>query len=101
MRCTIRTDAVPCVYEIHTRHSKDELVKQVRELKAEVCLMKQILDALCTDDRVSEVLQQLKSGQMYDTIVDRLDRTPIKEEGNIRRLMEVHCLLCTRLNEER
>jgi hypothetical protein len=51
-------------------------VKQIKDLRAKDHLTEQILGALSTDEQVSEILQRLKNGETYDSIVDWLGRAP-------------------------
>lgn len=53
-------------------------MKQIKELRARDHLTEQILSALSTDEQVPEILQRLKNGETYDSIVDWLGRAPFE-----------------------
>jgi hypothetical protein len=53
------------------------LGKLVKELGARDYLTEQILQALSTDEKVPEILERLKSGETYESIVEWLGRSPI------------------------
>lgn len=64
-----------CVYEIHLRDAKEELVKYINELKEKDRLTGRILDALSSDETVSEILDQLQNGHAHKNIVEWLDQS--------------------------
>lgn len=64
-----------CVYEIHLRDAKEELIKYINELKEKDRLTGRILDALSSDETVSEILYQLQNGYPYKDIVEWLDQS--------------------------
>jgi hypothetical protein len=55
------------------------LVKQIKELRAKDHLTEQILQALSTDEKVPEILDRLKNGEAYETIVEWLGRSTIDD----------------------
>lgn len=55
------------------------MVKQIKELMAKDHLSEQILQALSTDEKVPEVLERLKKGETYESIVEWLGRSPIAD----------------------
>ncbi|TVY44768.1 Nitrogen assimilation transcription factor [Lachnellula subtilissima] len=78
-RCASRIEFSDCVYEVHIKHAKEELVRQIRELEAKDHLTDQILQALSTDENVPEILERLRNGEGYSTIVKSLGRSPIED----------------------
>jgi hypothetical protein len=77
-RCSSRAEPSGCVYGIHTKHAKEDLVKQTKQWRAEAHLTEQILRALSTDERVTEILHKLRNGEAYETIVGWLGRSTIE-----------------------
>jgi hypothetical protein len=65
----------PCLYEVHIKHAKEELVKQIKELEAKDNLTQQILRSLSADQHVPEIVQRLQSGETYENIVEWLAPT--------------------------
>jgi hypothetical protein len=63
-----------CVYEVHIKLAKCELVKQIKGLQAGNRVLEQILGALSEDEEVPEILKRLKHRHAYDSIVEWLDR---------------------------
>jgi hypothetical protein len=78
-RCASRADNSECIYEVHIKHAKEELVKQIRDLKAKGHLTEQILQALCNDDKVPETLDRLRNDETYESIVKWLGRSPVED----------------------
>lgn len=78
-RCASRIETSECVYEVHIKHAKEELVKQIKELGAREHLSEQILQALSTNEKVPEILDRLKNGDTYEAIVEWLGRSPIAD----------------------
>jgi hypothetical protein len=68
-----------CVYEIHIKHAKEELVEQIKELRVMNRVAEQILNALSTDKQVPEILQRLRNGETYNSIVEFLGRALLEE----------------------
>jgi hypothetical protein len=64
---------------VHIKHAKEELVKQIKELKTKDHLTEQILQALSTDEMVPEILDRLKKGETYESIVEWLGRSPMED----------------------
>jgi hypothetical protein len=75
-RCASRIETSECIYEVHIKHAKEELVKQIKELMAQEHLTEQILQALSTGQKVPEVLDRLRNGDTYESIVAWLGRSP-------------------------
>ncbi|KAF8861070.1 hypothetical protein BDZ45DRAFT_286779 [Acephala macrosclerotiorum] len=78
-RCATRLETSECIYEIHIKHAKEELVKQIKELRVKDHLTDQILHALSTDEKVPEILERLKHGETYESIVEWLGRSPMED----------------------
>ncbi|KAN0098964.1 hypothetical protein V8E51_014627 [Hyaloscypha variabilis] len=78
-RCAIRVETSRCIYEIHTKHTKEELGKLVKELGAKDYLTEQILQALSTNEKVPKILERLKSSETYKSIVEWLRQSPIDD----------------------
>lgn len=78
-RCATRLEVSECIYEIHIKHAKEELVKQIKELRTKDHLTDQILQALSTDEKVPDILERLKNGETYENIVEWLGRSPIED----------------------
>ena len=55
------------------------MVKQIKELKAKDHLTEQILQAICNDDNVPEILDRLKNDETYESIVEWLGRSPMED----------------------
>ncbi|PVH71891.1 hypothetical protein DL98DRAFT_88046 [Cadophora sp. DSE1049] len=51
-RCATRVETSECIYEIHIKHPKEELVEQIKELRAKDHMTEQILQALSTNEKV-------------------------------------------------
>jgi len=67
-----------CIYEIHIKHAKEELVKQIKHLQGKNYLAHQIFQALSADDQVPKILDMLKKGESHESIVKSLGRTTTK-----------------------
>lgn len=82
-RCASRVESSECIYKVHVKHAKEDLVKQIKELERRDNLNEQILQALSTDERLPEILQRLRNGETYESIGDWLDRsTPFEGPDN-------------------
>jgi hypothetical protein len=62
---------------VHVKHAKEELVKQIKDLRTKDHLTEQILQALSTDEQVPEIIERLKSGETYESIVQWLGRNTV------------------------
>ncbi|RDW58156.1 hypothetical protein BP6252_13567 [Coleophoma cylindrospora] len=82
-RCSLRVETSDCVYELHIKHVKEELVQQIKDLKAKDHLTDQILQALSNgdDEHVPEILERLRNGESYHTIVEWLGRLSAGGDG--------------------
>ncbi|KAH7379045.1 hypothetical protein BKA64DRAFT_631850 [Cadophora sp. MPI-SDFR-AT-0126] len=78
-RCVTRRETSGCIYEVHIKHAKEELVKEIKELKVKDHLTGHILQALSTDEKVPDILGWLKHGETYQSIVEWLGRAPMDE----------------------
>ncbi|KFY05406.1 hypothetical protein O988_00017 [Pseudogymnoascus sp. VKM F-3808] len=79
-RCTTRTDTLPCVYEAHTKHAKEELVKQIRELRAKNRLSERIFKTLQNSKKAPDILRALNNGESIEGIAQNLDRPHMEEQ---------------------
>jgi hypothetical protein len=71
-----------CVYEVHAKRAKADLIKQLKALEGKNDLLERILDALSADEQVSAIIQRLKNGDTYDSIVKWLDPAPTRKQVN-------------------
>jgi len=76
-RCATRTEISGCIYEVHIKHAKEELVKQIKDLMTKDHLTDQILQALSTEEQVPDILSRLRQGESYEAIVAWLGRSSI------------------------
>lgn len=67
-RCAGRPDISPCTYEIHAKHAKSQLAKEVNNLQAEARLTEHIFDALTVDEHVPGIVERLKRGESKEAI---------------------------------
>ncbi|RFU26362.1 hypothetical protein B7463_g9968, partial [Scytalidium lignicola] len=83
-RCASRGESSECVYEVHIKHAKEELIRQIKELKAKELSMEQIFHALSADDKVPDIIERLRQGETYEGIAEWLGRNPreIDEGGS-------------------
>ncbi|RFU25173.1 hypothetical protein B7463_g11167, partial [Scytalidium lignicola] len=58
------------------KHAKEELIGQLKELKAKDLLMEQILQALSSDNKAPDIIKRLKHGETYENIVNWLSHGP-------------------------
>lgn len=82
-RCSSRVETSDCVYEIHIKHAKEELVRQIKDLKAKDHLTDQILQALSSsaDEQGAEIVERLRNGESYQSIGEWLSRSSGVEDG--------------------
>ena len=66
-RCETRAKARECTYETHLKHAKEDLVKQIKELRASNTISQSILHALLLGTKAAEVLEMLGKGDSLDT----------------------------------
>jgi hypothetical protein len=71
------------VYEIFIKHSKDELLQQLKESEARINVTKQLVQALSTDKKAPEILDRLRRGETYESIVEWLGITVPTTGGGI------------------
>ncbi|KAL2073463.1 hypothetical protein VTL71DRAFT_10787 [Oculimacula yallundae] len=69
-RCATRVEIPACTYEVHIKHAKGELVKQISELRAKDHMTEQILQALSTNEKVPQILERLSNSEAYSSIVE-------------------------------
>ncbi|KFZ23093.1 hypothetical protein V502_02425, partial [Pseudogymnoascus sp. VKM F-4520 (FW-2644)] len=82
-RCTTRAETTPCVYKVHIKHAKEELVKQIHELRAKNKLNERVIKALQSGDKVPDIPRALSSGDSPESIVESLGRQPVEEQDNV------------------
>lgn len=71
-RCSTRGEP-ECVYEIHVKHAKEEMVKQIKDFTAHEQLTGKILTAIASgSDQTPNIIQRLQDGDSLSTIVDSL-----------------------------
>jgi hypothetical protein len=73
----------PCVYEVHSKHAKEELMKQMHELRAKNNLNERVIKALQSGDKAPDILRALSSGDSLESIVHSLGSQPVEEQDNI------------------
>lgn len=78
-RCATRVETSECIYEVHVKHAKEEQVNQIKDLRAEDHMTEQILQALTTDEKAPEILDRLKNGDTYESIVAWLGRALMED----------------------
>lgn len=64
---------------MHIKHAKEELVKEIKELREEKHNVDRIFEALSNDEKVPEVLERLRKSEPYEEIAEWLGRSP--QEG--------------------
>ncbi|KAL3428502.1 nitrogen assimilation transcription factor nit-4 (fungal specific transcription factor) [Phlyctema vagabunda] len=81
-RCASRVETSDCVYEIHIKHAKEELVRQIKELKAKDHVTEQILHALSSsdDEQIPEIVQRLRRGDEYQSIATWLEKATAADD---------------------
>ncbi|KFZ22977.1 hypothetical protein V502_02544, partial [Pseudogymnoascus sp. VKM F-4520 (FW-2644)] len=82
-RCTTRAETTPCAYEVHIKHAKEELMKQIHELHAKNKLNERVIKALQSGDKAPDILRALSSGDSLESIVESLGRQPVEEQDNV------------------
>lgn len=71
-RCSIRGE-VHCAYEIHVKHQKEEMVKQIRDFAAHEQLTRKILSAIASrSEQTPKIIQLLQEGEPLATIVQSM-----------------------------
>jgi hypothetical protein len=79
-RCATRVETAECIYEVHIKHAKEELVKQIKELKAKDHLTERILNALIEEsEKVLEIVERLQNRERYESIVEWLGHSTIED----------------------
>jgi hypothetical protein len=64
---------------VHIKHAKEELVKEIKDLREEKHIMERIFEALSNDEKVPEVLERLQKSEPYESIVEWLGRSPLQD----------------------
>ncbi|KFY22914.1 hypothetical protein V493_06239 [Pseudogymnoascus sp. VKM F-4281 (FW-2241)] len=80
LRCTTRAETSPCVYEVHIKHAKEELIKQIRELRAKNRLSERILKTLQSSEKAPGILRALNNGESIESIAESLGRPATEEQ---------------------
>ncbi|EPE31271.1 hypothetical protein GLAREA_12574 [Glarea lozoyensis ATCC 20868] len=79
-RCATRVETAECIYEVHIKHAKEELVKQIKEFKAKDQLTDRILTALSEEnEKVPEIIERLQNREQYESIVEWLGHPHIED----------------------
>ncbi|KAI1007995.1 hypothetical protein K3495_g235 [Podosphaera aphanis] len=78
-RCAIRLETHTCRYQAHSKNTKEELVKQIKELQEKQHLTEQILQALRKEEKQTGIIQRLQNGEKYYKIVDWLGRPRLSD----------------------
>lgn len=71
----------PCVYEAHIKDAKEELMRQIHELRAKGKLTDLILMALQSDNQAPDILRSLKNGESHESIAESVNCAPTEEKG--------------------
>ncbi|OBT76461.1 hypothetical protein VF21_04003 [Pseudogymnoascus sp. 05NY08] len=79
-RCTTRAETSPCVYEVHIKHAKEELMKQIRELRTKNRLSERIFRTLQSSERAPDILRALSNGESIESIAESLGRPGVEEQ---------------------
>ncbi|KFZ03336.1 hypothetical protein V502_11034 [Pseudogymnoascus sp. VKM F-4520 (FW-2644)] len=82
-RCTTRAETSPCVYEVHIKHAKEELMKQINELSAKNRLSERIFKTLQSSDKAPDILRALNNGESIESIAESLGRPAIEEQDGL------------------
>ncbi|KFY28072.1 hypothetical protein V491_00644 [Pseudogymnoascus sp. VKM F-3775] len=80
-RCTTRAETTLCVYEIHMKHAKEELMKQIHEVRSKNKPNERVVKALQYADKAPDILRALSNGDSLESIVDSLGRQPQQPQG--------------------
>jgi hypothetical protein len=79
-RCATRVETADCIYEVHIKHAKEELVKQIRDFKVKDHLTERILTALIEEnEKVPEIVERLQNREPYESIVKWLGHSTLEE----------------------
>ncbi|KAI9704773.1 MAG: hypothetical protein M1836_006553 [Candelina mexicana] len=71
-RCTSRDQGESCVYELHVKTAKEQMVREIKDLKEKNTWIEQILAVLVSNGHGSEVIQRLRNGESYRAIAQSL-----------------------------
>ncbi|OAF61270.1 hypothetical protein VC83_02039 [Pseudogymnoascus destructans] len=82
-RCTTRAETSPCVYEVHIKRAKEELMKQIRELRTKNRLSERIFRTLQSREKAPNILRALSNGESIESIAESLGRTGIDEQEGV------------------
>ncbi|KAL3418448.1 Nitrogen assimilation transcription factor nit-4-like protein 2 [Phlyctema vagabunda] len=81
-RCTSRADTSECVYELHNKHAKADLVRQIKDVKAKEQMKEQILHAISSsdDEQLAGIIRRLREGDAYQNILLWLGKALVIED---------------------
>ncbi|KFY07189.1 hypothetical protein V492_07369 [Pseudogymnoascus sp. VKM F-4246] len=79
-RCTTRAETSPCVYEVHIKHAKEELMKQIHELRTKNRLSERIFKTLQSSEKAPDILRALNNGESIESIAANLVRPGTEEQ---------------------
>ncbi|KAL5348286.1 hypothetical protein ACLOAV_006768 [Pseudogymnoascus australis] len=79
-RCTTRPETSPCVYEAHIKHAKEELLKQIRELRDKNRLSERIFKTLQLGEKTPDILRALGNGDSIESIAESLGHPATEEQ---------------------
>lgn len=60
------------MYEVHVKHAKEQLVREIQDFRAKEKLVTIFLKALQSKDQTPNLLRALRSGEAMESIVERL-----------------------------
>ncbi|OBT93674.1 hypothetical protein VE01_08019 [Pseudogymnoascus verrucosus] len=83
LRCTTRAETSPCVYEVHIKHAKEELMKQIRELRTKNRLSERIFRTLQSSEKAPDILRALSNGESIESIAESLGRPGTEEQEGV------------------
>lgn len=78
-------EGTQCVYEVHIKHAKEELIKQIKDLRTKDHLTEKILTTLSqsTSDQIPGILQRLRNGDSYAAIVEWLGHASVEDYDGV------------------
>ena len=79
LRCRGRGQSDECHYEMHTKMQKEDMIREIRDLREKNNWVERILRAIRTDDHGPEIIRRLRSGQSYETISQSMNRPPFAD----------------------
>ena len=64
---------------MHTKLQKEDMIREIRELREKNNWVDQILRAIRTDDHAHEIIKRLRNGESYETISRSMNRPPFAD----------------------